>query len=279
MSQVERLRTLRVRSVWISDVHLGLRGCQAEFVLDFLQAVDCRQLYLVGDIIDLWAMRNGLFWPRTHHAVVRAIFDKAVGGTEVVYVPGNHDEAFRDHAGSELGGVVVRDEVVHTTADGRRFLVLHGDEFDQVVQRQRWLAVLGSRLYDLLLGANHGLNVVRRRFGMGYWSLAAFLKHRVKKAVNYIGNFEEAVAEAARRHDVDGMICGHIHNAEMRDIGGVIYCNCGDWVESCTALVEHHDGRMELLRWTEGRQVIATAGATTQPLVHPVPAAAMARTV
>jgi UDP-2,3-diacylglucosamine pyrophosphatase LpxH len=274
MSQVEHLRPLRVRSIWISDVHLGFRGCQANFVLDFLQTVECRQLYLVGDIIDMWAMRNGLFWPRAHNEVVRAIFDKAGRGTEVVYVPGNHDDAFRDHIGSELGRVVVRDEVVHVTADGRRFLVLHGDKFDQVVQNQRWLAVLGSRLYDLLLAANHGLNVVRRRLGLGYWSLAAYLKQRVKNAVNYIGDFEQVVADEARRHGVDGMICGHIHHAEMRDIDGVTYCNCGDWVESCTALVEHHDGRMELLRWTEGRQVIATTPAQPQP--QPVPAMARA---
>jgi len=278
MSKVERLRPLRLRSIWISDVHLGFRGCQADFLLDFLRAVECRQLYLVGDIIDMWAMRNGLFWPRTHNEVVRSIFDKAGSGTEVIYVPGNHDEVFRDHVGQDVGHIAVRDEVIHTTADGRRFLVLHGDRFDQVVQHQRWLAVLGSRLYDLLLGANHGVNVVRRRLGLGYWSLAGFLKHRVKNAVNYIGSFEQTVAREARHHGVDGMICGHIHHAEMRDIDGVTYCNCGDWVESCTALVEHHDGRLELLRWTDGRQVIGTIPARIQPEPNPVPAAAMART-
>jgi len=274
MSNVERLRPLKVRSIWISDVHLGLRGCQAEFLLDFLQSVHCRQLYLVGDIIDTWAMKNGLFWPPSHNAVTRAIFEKSRSGTEVVYVPGNHDELFRSHVGTEFAGIRIRDEVVHETADGRRFLVVHGDRFDQVTQQQRWLAVLGARLYDLLLAANHALNVFRRRLGLGYWSLAAFLKHRVKKAVNYIGNFEQVVASEARQLDVHGMICGHIHHAEMRDIEGIVYCNCGDWVESCTALVEHHDGRMELLRWTEGRRTIASILPGTGLDPQPVPAAA-----
>ncbi|MCF7983753.1 MAG: UDP-2,3-diacylglucosamine diphosphatase [Thiohalocapsa sp.] len=276
MSQVERLRPMKYRSIWISDVHLGFRGCQAEFVLDFLQSTECRQLYLVGDIVDLWAMKNGVFWPQAHNNVVRAILDKARNGTEVIYVPGNHDDVFRTHLGSDFGNVMVRDEVLHTTADGRRFLVMHGDKFDRVVQSGPWLAKLGARLYDLLLGINHRFNAVRRRLGFGYWSLAAFLKHRVKDAVNYIGDFENAVAEEARRHGVDGMVCGHIHHAEIRDIDGVTYCNCGDWVESCTALVERHDGTMELLRWTEGLQVLTAESADwRQPL--PAAASAMAR--
>jgi UDP-2,3-diacylglucosamine pyrophosphatase LpxH len=273
MSQVERLRPMKYRSIWISDVHLGFRGCQAEFVLDFLQSTECRQLYLVGDIVDLWAMKNGVFWPQAHNNVVRAILDKARNGTEVIYVPGNHDDVFRTHLGSDFGNVMVRDEVLHTTADGRRFLVMHGDKFDRVVQSGPWLAKLGARLYDLLLGINHRFNAVRRRLGFGYWSLAAFLKHRVKDAVNYIGDFENAVAEEARRHGVDGMVCGHIHHAEIRDIDGVTYCNCGDWVESCTALVERHDGTMELLRWTEGLQVLTAESADWR---RPLPAAASA---
>jgi UDP-2,3-diacylglucosamine pyrophosphatase LpxH len=267
--KVQRMRPLRYRSIWVSDVHLGFRGCQAEFLLDFLQATDCKQLYLVGDIIDLWAMKGGVHWPQAHNNVVRAVLDKAKGGTEVIYVPGNHDELLRAHAGSEFGNVLIREEAVHTTADGRRFLVLHGDRFDHVVQTQRWLAVLGSHAYDLLLGLNHRLNWARRRLGLGYWSLAAFLKQRVKNAVNYIGDYEQAVAAEAKAHGVDGMICGHIHHAEIRDIDGIAYCNCGDWVESCTALVEHHDGSMELLRWTEEQETL-----TAQ---WPVPAAAMSR--
>jgi len=255
MGRIERLVPLRYRSIWISDVHLGFRGCQADFLLDFLQSTECRQLYLVGDIVDLWAMKKAVFWPQAQNNVVRALLDKARNGTQVIYVPGNHDEAFREHCGIDFGNVLVREEAVHETADGRRFLVIHGDRFDRVVQNGRWLAVLGSRLYDLLLGLNRRWNAVRRGMGLGYWSLAAFLKHKVKNAVNYIGNFEQAVAQEARRHGVDGMICGHIHHAEMRPIDGILYCNCGDWVESCTALVEHHDGRLELLRWTDAAQV------------------------
>jgi UDP-2,3-diacylglucosamine pyrophosphatase LpxH len=268
VGKVERLHPIKYRSVWISDVHLGFRGCQAEFLLDFLQATDCKRLYLVGDIIDLWAMKKGVFWPQAHNNVVRAILDKARADTEVIYVPGNHDELLRLHTGSDFGNVAVRDEIIHTTVDGRRFLILHGDKFDHVVQHKRWLAVLGANLYDLLLSVNHRLNWVRKRLGLGYWSLAAYLKHRVKNAVNYIGDFEQAVAREAKAQDVDGMICGHIHHAEIRDIEGVTYCNCGDWVESCTALVEHHDGTIELLRWTEEQEILTAE--------WPLPAAAMA---
>lgn len=258
MGEIEHMRPLRYRSIWISDVHLGFRGCQADFVLDFLQSTECRKLYLVGDIVDLWAMKKGIYWPQAHNNVVRAVLDKARGGTEVIYVPGNHDEVFRDHCGNDFGNVQVREEVAHHTADGRRFLVMHGDCFDRVVQNGPWLAHLGSHLYDLLLGLNRRLNVLRRWVGLEYWSLAAFLKRKVKNAVNYIGNFEQAVAAEAHRHGVDGVICGHIHHAEMRPIDGILYCNCGDWVESCTALVEHHDGRLELLRWTDAAQVSRT---------------------
>lgn len=270
MTRIERLRPLRYRSIWISDVHLGFRGCQADFLLDFLQSTESKHLYLVGDIVDLWAMRGRIYWPQAHNNVVRAVLDKARNGTKVVYVPGNHDEDFRDHAGTDFGNVAVRYEIVHETVDGRRFLVMHGDKFDRVVQNGRWLAVLGSQAYDLLLAANGWLNAVRRRLGMDYWSLAAFLKRKVKNAVNYIGNFEQTVAEEAKSQDVDGMICGHIHHAEMREIEGVLYCNCGDWVESCTALVEHHDGRLELLRWTDADQVSLAD-------VEPMPAPALAK--
>ena len=256
MSQVEALRPLRYRTIWISDVHLGFRGCQAEFLLDFLRATACRQLYLVGDIIDMWALRKGLYWPDAHNQVVQAVLEKARNGTQVTYVPGNHDELLRGHLGAEFAGVAIRDELVHTTVDGRRLLVLHGDKFDQVVQNGRWLAMLGATLYDTVLAISQPVHRIRRRLGLRYWSLAAFLKHKVKNAVNYIGNFEQAVAAEAQRHQVDGMVCGHIHHAEMREIEGVNYCNCGDWVESCTALVEHHNGRMELLRWTEIREVL-----------------------
>lgn len=274
MTRIERMRPLRYRSIWISDVHLGCRGCQADFLLDFLQSTESKHLYLVGDIVDVWAMQGGVYWPEAHNNLVRALLEKARNGTRVVYLPGNHDEVFRAHAGVDFGNIAVRDEVVHTTIDGRRFLVTHGDRFDCVVQGGRWLAKLGARAYDALLVANQWVAGLRRALGLGYWSLAAYLKHKVKDAVNYIGNYEQAVAREARGQRLDGLICGHIHHAEMREIEDVLYCNCGDWVESCTALVEHHDGRLELLRWTDASQVSLSARAPA-PLA-PLPALARA---
>jgi UDP-2,3-diacylglucosamine pyrophosphatase LpxH len=251
MSEIQRLSPLRYRSIFISDVHLGFRGCQAGFLLDFLQSTQCKHLYLVGDIVDIWGMRRAVYWPEAHNAVVREVLEKARSGTRVVYVPGNHDDLVRAHLGTDFGNVSIRDETIHETAAGRRFLMLHGDRFDGVVQNGPWLAHLGARAYDNLLAMNRVLSQIQRSFGLRYWSLAGYLKHKVKNAVSYIGSFEQALAAEARRLGVDGMICGHIHHPEMRELDGVLYCNCGDWVESCTALVEHHDGRLELLRWTD----------------------------
>ena len=244
-------KSLHYRAVWISDVHLGFKNCRADYLLDFLHCVQCDTLYLVGDIIDFWAMRRSVYWPQEHNNVVRTILGKAKHGTRVVYVPGNHDEILRDYDGMRLGNVEIRDQAIHTTADGRRFLVLHGDQFDSVVKCSRLLAMLGGKGYGLLLRANRYVNWVRRRLGFPYWSLAAHIKHKVKNAVNFISNFEQAVAHEAREQQVDGLICGHIHHAEIRDMDGVLYVNDGDWVESCTALVEHADGRLELLHWSD----------------------------
>lgn len=249
MAVVRPLRPLRFRSIFISDVHLGFKGCQAELLLDFLRSTRCEHLFLVGDIIDVWNMRNGLYWPQSHNDVIRTILGKAKHGTRVVYIPGNHDEVFRDHAGVTFGNLSIRRDYIHWTADGRRLLLLHGDEFDGVVQCSPWLAHLGSHVYCFLLRINRYVNWGRRRLGFHYWSLAAFLKHKVKNAVKYIANFEEVVARAARRRGVDGLVCGHIHRPEIRDIHGILYCNDGDWVESCSALVEHPDGRLELIDW------------------------------
>jgi UDP-2,3-diacylglucosamine pyrophosphatase LpxH len=245
------MASLRFRAVWISDVHLGLRACKAELLLDFLKSVESEQLYLVGDIIDLWNMKSGWYWPELHNQVVQKVFSKAKHGTEVIYVPGNHDEVFRDYAGSLFGGIKVMSEAVHETADGRRLLVLHGDELDSVVKHNRWLAVIGSQAYEWLLAVNRWVNFVRRRLGFRYWSLASYLKQQVKNAVKYISNFEQAMVHEARRRQVDGVICGHIHKAAIEHFGDVLYCNDGDWVESCTALVEHHDGRLEIIHWAD----------------------------
>jgi UDP-2,3-diacylglucosamine pyrophosphatase LpxH len=248
---------LRTRSVFISDVHLGFKGCQAQYLLDFLRSVECEYIYLVGDIIDVWALKKSFYWPQAHNDVLRTILGKAKHGTRVVYVPGNHDRVFRDHDGLVMGNVEILREAVHETADGRRFLVMHGDEFDSIVRASPMLESIGSHAYSLALTLNRYVNSVRCRFGFPYWSLAAFLKHRVKNAVRYIASFEKALAVEARRQGVEGVICGHIHRAEISDIDGITYCNDGDWVESCTALVEDFSGRLRLLRWTDTQAVLA----------------------
>lgn len=248
--------TLRFRSVFISDVHLGFKGCRAEFLLDFLRRVECQQIYLVGDIIDVWSLTRSFYWPQAHNDVIRTLLGKAKHGTRVVYVPGNHDRPFRDHAGLVMGNVEIRKEAIHQTADGRRFLVLHGDEFDGIVRASPLLESLGSRAYSAALRLNRYVNAVRRRLGYPYFSVAAFLKHKVKNAVKYIANFERALAVEAHRRGVHGVICGHIHRAEITEIEGITYCNDGDWVESCTTLVEDFQGRLSLLRWTETVEVL-----------------------
>ncbi len=241
---------LHYRAIWISDVHLGARDSKAEFLLDFLRHTDSDYLYLVGDIFDLWKLRSW-YWPQIKNEILQQVFEKAKRGTRVVYVPGNHDEMLRDYCGTFYNGVHIEREAFHETADGRRFLVIHGDEFDCVVKHNKWLASLGSEAYDALLRVNHWYNYIRRKLGFRYWSLSAFLKQQVKNAVNYITRFESAVAREAQRRGVDGLICGHIHHASMRRIGDYQYNNAGDWVESCTALVENPDGHLQVLHWTE----------------------------
>lgn len=241
----------RYRTIWISDVHLGTRGCNAEMLIDFLDSVDSETLYLVGDIIDGWRLKKKFYWPQSHNDIVWRILKRARRGTRIVYIPGNHDEMFRQFTGMKFGGVEIRRAAFHTTADGRRLMVLHGDEFDAVMLAHRWLAVIGDALYHVLMGLNRRINAVRRRFGMPYWSLSKVAKHKVKNAVEFISQYEEVVARAALERGVDGVVCGHIHTAEMRNFDGVEYFNDGDWVEGCTALVEHADGRMEVLHWPE----------------------------
>lgn len=245
---------IKFRTVWISDTHLGTPGCNADMLFDFLRSIECQTLFLVGDIVDGWQLRKGWYWPTRHNDVIRCILKQARRGTRVVYIPGNHDEAFRDYVGLNFGGVELLPEAIHVTADGRRLLILHGDEFDGVVLYAKWLAFLGDHAYTLLLKGNVVVNRVRRLFGLPHWSLAAYLKKRVKNAVQFISGYEEAVARAAADRGADGVVCGHIHSAEVRAFGDVTYYNDGDWVESCTALVEHFDGRMEILDWTKCRR-------------------------
>ncbi len=255
---------LRVRTVFISDIHLGFRGCRADLLLEFLHHVEMDCLCLVGDIIDVWSMKKTLFWPQSHNNVLRTILGKSKRGTKVVFVPGNHDEVFREFDGAVFGNLEIHRQYIHRGADGRRMLVLHGDEFDSVVKCSPWLARLGSGLYDGLLAINPHVNRVRQLFGLGHWSLSSYLKSKAKSAMQYIGSFEDAVAAAARRAGVDAVICGHIHRAEIRDIGGVLYCNDGDWVESCTSLVEDSNGHLRLIDWLTLREQIRAAALSIQ---------------
>jgi len=243
------------RTIWISDVHLGTRGCKAEFLLDFLRCTDARTIYLVGDIIDCWRLRRSWYWPQTHNDVIQKLLRKVRHGTQVIYVPGNHDEWLRQFASLNFGGVEVVEQAIHVTADGRRLLIMHGDWFDFIVTQARWLAALGDSAYAFSIWINNHFNRIRHWLGYDYWSLSAFLKLKVKNAVQYIGSFADALAEEARRRDLDGVVCGHIHHAEIRDVDGILYCNDGDWVESCTALVEHFDGRLDIVNWAEERSL------------------------
>jgi len=235
------------RTVWISDVHLGTRTANAGALLAFLRENDFATLYIVGDLIDVWSLRRGIYWPQEHNDVIQKILRKSRKGCRVIYIPGNHDEFVNRFCGF-YGHIAIQKHAIHTTADGRRLLVMHGHELDMVMQNARWLAFAGDVGYQFLLSLNPLINFVRRRFGLGYWSLSAFAKARVKDAVSFIGEYERAVTRYAHNHAVDGVLCGHIHSASIRPMGQLTYYNCGDWVESCSALVEHHDGGIELMR-------------------------------
>jgi UDP-2,3-diacylglucosamine pyrophosphatase LpxH len=239
------------RAIFLSDIHLGTRGCQADMLLDFLKYHDAETIYLVGDIVDGWRLRRMWYWPQTHNDVVQKLMRKGRKGARIVYTPGNHDEFLRDFLGTHFGGIEVMEETIHETADGRRYLVIHGDRFDVVVRHARWLAFLGDWAYVSALNLNTGLNILRRRLGLTYWSLSAWAKLKVKNAVNFIGKFEETLAGEAERQGVDGVICGHIHHAADHTEFGTHYINTGDWVESCTAVAEHHDGTFEIIRWAD----------------------------
>lgn len=238
------------RALFISDVHLGTKGCQADAALDFLRHHDADTIYLVGDIVDGWRLKRGWYWPQSHNDVVQKLLRQGRKGARLVYIPGNHDEFLRDYIGMTFGAVEIVQNTIHEGADGKRYLIMHGDEFDVVVRHAKWLAFLGDWAYVLALGINTYVNWVRRKLGLTYWSLSAWAKMKVKNAVNFIGEFEDQLSGEAKRMGCDGVVCGHIHHAGQKMLNGVAYMNCGDWVESCTALVEHHDGRFEIIRWT-----------------------------
>lgn len=241
----------KYRTIWISDIHLGTKGCNAEMLIDFLDNVDSETMYLVGDIIDGWHLKKKFYWPPAHNDVVWRIMKRAKRGSRIVYIPGNHDEMVRPFSGMKFGDVEIERAAVHETADGRKLLVLHGDEFDTVMLAHRWLAFVGDALYTFMMGLNRWVNWGRQKLGLPYWSLSKTAKHKVKNAVEFISRYEELVSGAAAKRGVDGVVCGHIHTAEIREIDGITYYNDGDWVEGCTALVEHFDGRMEILHWAD----------------------------
>jgi len=242
--------TRHFRTLFISDIHLGTRGCQAGRLIDFLRYHEADTIYLVGDIVDGWALKSSWYWPQEHNDVVQKLLRTARKGARLIYVPGNHDEFLRDYYGTHFGGIEVMEHAIHVAGDGMRYLVIHGDLFDLVVTQARWLALLGDKAYDFAITANRLFNAVRRRLGFGYWSLSKWAKLKVKNAVNYIGDFEKTLVAEAHRRSVDGVICGHIHHAAVHNEFGIAYVNCGDWVESCTAVAEHEDGHFEIITWT-----------------------------
>jgi len=247
----KKSKPIHFRTIWISDIHLGTSGCQAKRLLEFLKATESDKLYLVGDIVDGWQLKRRWYWHQTHNDVVQLVMKKAKKGTKVIFVPGNHDEAVRQFIGLDFGGIKIRDELIHTTANGKRMLVLHGDRFDGVIACAKWLAYVGDSLYTMILKFNQVFNAWRARAGLPYWSLSQYLKLKVKNAVSYITSFEDALAAEARKQGLDGVICGHIHKPEIRDIDGILYCNDGDWVESLSALVEDKLGELRLVDWRE----------------------------
>jgi UDP-2,3-diacylglucosamine pyrophosphatase LpxH len=255
-----------VRSIFLSDIHLGTRACQADRLLDFLRHFESRYLFLVGDILDFWAMgQRGVYWSASMNTFVQKMLKRARHGTEVIFIPGNHDEALRDYLDSTFGSIRLHLEYEHPAADGKRYLVLHGDQFDVVTKYHRWLAVLGDHGYALLVRLNVLLSWVRRQLGIGgYWSLAGYAKRKVKTAVSFICDFEEAVARHVKERGLDGAICGHIHAAAIKPVDGVTYINCGDWVDSCTAIVEHLDGRMELIDWAASAAAVGSSETSQQ---------------
>ena len=265
-NRIQNLKqSTRHRAIWISDTHLGTKGCKAEFLLDFLKHNESEHLYLVGDIIDGWQLRRSWHWNQFHNDVIQKLLRKARKGTKITYVPGNHDEFARTYVDLMFGGIAIKSQVIHTMEDGRRLLIMHGDEFDNVIQFAKWLAVLGDHAYTAALAVNRWFNHVRRHFGYPYWSLSAYLKHKVKNALQFIGEYEKVVVKEAMEQGVDGVVCGHIHHAELREIEGILYCNTGDWVESCTALIETMDGQLKIIHWADTQETLLSLETRLEP--------------
>ena len=260
LDELDNRDAVKVRTLFISDIHLGSKASKADFLLDFLRVHEAETIFLVGDIVDGWRLKRSWYWPQNCNDVVQKLLRKGRKGARIVYVPGNHDDFMRDFPGIHFGGIEVARNMIHEAADGKRYLVLHGDEFDVVVRNARFIAHLGDWAYDTAIALNVWIARARRLLGLPYWSFSAWAKLQVKRAVNFIGEFQRVVADEARRSNVDGVICGHIHHAVIEDIDGITYINTGDWVESCTAVVEHFDGRMELIRWQSSEAPRTLAG-------------------
>lgn len=256
MTSANSTQPQKYRAIWISDVHLGYKGCKADFLLDFLRSTETEYLYLVGDIIDVWSMKRTMYWPQSHNNVIRTILGKAKHNTKVVYIPGNHDEEFRAYNGMVFGNVEIHNDYVHTTADERRIYMLHGDKYDSMMKCSKFTEFVGNLGYDFILYANRLLDHARRRLGFRFWSLAKYIKNNIRNAMDHVRKFENIVAQDARRHGYDMVICGHIHHADIRLIDGVVYCNDGDWIEHCTALVEQLDGTIELIHWSDVQHAV-----------------------
>lgn len=252
--RVSQSAVKQVRTLFLSDIHLGTKACQADLLLDFLKHIEAETIYLVGDIIDGWRLKSAWYWPQAHNDVIQKLLRRVRKGCRIIYIPGNHDEFLRDFVGQNFGGVELHEEIIHETADGKKLLILHGDKFDVVVNNVKWLAHLGDWAYDIAIGLNIAIGWVRRRLGLPYWSFSGWSKQKVKRAVNFIGAFEQAVVNDARKVDVHGVVCGHIHAPVIRTLGECLYLNTGDWVDSCSALIEEFDGRLDLIRWTSFRE-------------------------
>ncbi|MGD9660849.1 MAG: UDP-2,3-diacylglucosamine diphosphatase [Porticoccaceae bacterium] len=270
MNKIQSATTRPLNAVWLSDIHLGYKGCRAEFVLDFLNKNPAKVIYLVGDVIDFWALKRQFMWPESHHAVIKKLLALAASGTRVVYIPGNHDDHCRDLCAQVLLNIEIHREIIHRTAEGKRLLVVHGDEFDHAVRCNRLHKLAGNIGYDLLLFVNRWSNRIRGWMGLPYWSLAYYIKNRVTNAMVAIRSFENAAAAEARRRNLDGIVCGHIHQPEIRTIDGVLYCNDGDWIESCTALVERNTGRLELIHWGDLQQAVKCDQAANDDKLRPL---------
>ena len=240
------------RTIWISDLHLGSTQCQADVLLDFLKHNDSEKLYLVGDIIDFWALSKKIYWPIDHNTVIQKVLRKVRHGTHVIYIPGNHDENVRQYADYVFGDIVVKTSDIHISASGKKFLVIHGDEYDTIAKYHKWIAKLGNEGYDFLIWINHILRKIRFLIGMqSNFSLSAYVKYKVKNVVQFISDYEESIVSTLKDRELDGVICGHIHHAEIKDMNGFLYINTGDFVESCTAIVEHFNGTLELVTWQQ----------------------------